>query len=105
MFTSMTVFAKARRTTLALPEGEGFIRETTVKSSRMARLIALVLLLAPSLFGQAAAGNEKYEQNQYAEAANAYERIPAAQRNPVIYNRLGISYHLSNQLRAAETAY
>src|SRR5215472_2451013 len=71
----------------------------------MMRVIAAVLLLAGSAFGQAAAGNEKYDQKQYAEAANAYQNIPAGERDARIYNRLGISYHLSNQLRAAETAY
>jgi len=62
----------------------------------------LVLFL---LLGQASAGNERFDQKQYAEAANAYERIPAAQRDAGIYNRLGISYHLINQFRAAENAY
>src|SRR5688572_32972905 len=75
----------------------------------MWRVIVTVLLFAGSLFGQAAAGpaagNEKFDQKQYAEAANAYERIPASQRDASIYNRLGISYHMSNQLRAAENAY
>ena len=68
-------------------------------------VVLLVLLSGSSLFGQAAAGNERYDQKQYADAANAYERIPAAQRDAGIYNRLGISYHLTNQLRAAENAY
>ena len=57
------------------------------------------------LSAQASAGNEKFNQKQYAEAANAYEQIPAAQRDAGIYNRIGVSYHLSNQLRAAENAY
>jgi tetratricopeptide (TPR) repeat protein len=69
------------------------------------RFIAVLLLLAGSAFGQATEGNEKYDQKQYADAANAYEKIPPNQRDVQIYNRLGISYHLSNQLRAAETAY
>ena len=71
----------------------------------MTRLIAAVLLLAGTAFGQAVSGNEKYDQNQYADAANAYEKIPAAQRNAETYDRLGVSYHLSHQFRAAETAY
>jgi tetratricopeptide (TPR) repeat protein len=71
----------------------------------MGRILALLLFVSAHAFGQAAAGNEKYEQKQYADAANAYEKVPAAQRDATIYNRLGISYHLSNQLRAAETAY
>src|SRR5215469_5560027 len=71
----------------------------------MTRFIAVLLLLAGNAFGQATEGNEKYDQQQYADAANAYEKIPANQRDARTYNRLGISYHLSNQLRAAETAY
>ena len=71
----------------------------------MGRVVVLVFLVAANAFGQAAAGNEKFDQKQYADAANAYERIPAAQRDVAIYNRLGISYHLTNQLKAAENAY
>jgi Flp pilus assembly protein TadD len=71
----------------------------------MARTFVCLLLFSANLFGQAAAGNEKFDQKQYADAANAYERIPAAQRDAGIYNRLGISYHLTNQLKAAENAY
>src|SRR5262245_46193657 len=69
------------------------------------RTIVFVFLFAANVFGQAATGNEKYDQKQYADAANAYEKIPALQRDAGINNRLGISYHLSNQLKAAETAY
>src|SRR5262245_13752841 len=68
-------------------------------------LLVLLSLFTTNLFGQAAAGNEKFDQKQYADAANAYEKIPAAQRDGGIYNRLGISYHLTNQLKAAENAY
>jgi tetratricopeptide (TPR) repeat protein len=71
----------------------------------MGRILALLFFVSANAFGQVAAGNEKYDQKQYADAANAYEKVPAAQRDATIYNRLGISYHLSNQLRAAETAY
>jgi tetratricopeptide (TPR) repeat protein len=71
----------------------------------MWRLLFPLLLFTASAFGQAAAGNEKFDQKQYADAANAYEKIPTAQRDAGIYNRLGISYHLSNQLKAAENAY
>ena len=71
----------------------------------MGRILVFLLLFSANLFGQAAAGNEKYDQKQYADAANAYEKIPSAQRDAGIYNRLGISYHLTNQLRAAENAY
>src|SRR5438046_4119959 len=71
----------------------------------MSRILALLLFFNANVFGQIAAGNEKYDQKQYADAANAYEKVPPAQRNATTYNRLGVSYHLSNQFRAAETAY
>src|SRR5262245_33253690 len=67
--------------------------------------LCALLTLSANLFGQVPVGNEKFDQKQYADAANAYERIPAAQRDAGTYNRLGISYHLTNQLRAAENAY
>src|SRR5262245_50263615 len=70
----------------------------------MSRVLVL-LLFAVNAFGQAPQGNEKFDQKQYVEAANAYERIPAAQRDAGIYNRLGISQHFNNQLKAAENAY
>ena len=71
----------------------------------MGRVLALILFISANCFGQVATGNDKYEQKQYADAANAYEKVPPNQRSVEIYNRIGISYHLSNQLRAAETAY
>src|SRR5262245_51845520 len=70
----------------------------------MSRVLVL-LLFAVNAFGQAPQGNEKFDQKQYAEAANAYEKVPAAQRDAATYNRLGISYHFTNQLKAAENAY
>jgi tetratricopeptide (TPR) repeat protein len=71
----------------------------------MWRITIVFLLFTGKLLGQAAAGNERFDQQQYADAANAYERIPTAQRDAGIYNRLGMSYHLTNQLKAAENAY
>src|SRR6185436_19558924 len=71
----------------------------------MWRILGSLLLFTANLFGQASVGNEKFDQKQYVDAANAYERIPAAQRDAGIYKRLGISYQLSNQLKAAENAY
>jgi tetratricopeptide (TPR) repeat protein len=71
----------------------------------MGRIIAVILLFSASLFGQAAAGNEKFDQKQYADAVNAYEKIPAAERDGAILNRLCISYHLLKQFKAAENAY
>jgi Flp pilus assembly protein TadD len=67
--------------------------------------VACLFVPLATALAQAPAGNEKFDQKQYAEAANAYERIPAAQRDAGIYNRLGVSYHMTNQLRAAENAY
>jgi tetratricopeptide (TPR) repeat protein len=71
----------------------------------MGRVLVFLLLLRGNLFGQVAAGHEKFDQKQYVDAANAYEKIPVPQRDAGIYNRLGVSYHLINQLKAAETAY
>jgi tetratricopeptide (TPR) repeat protein len=71
----------------------------------MARLLAVLLIFAPNLFGQAAAGNEWFEQKDYKAAVDAYEKIPSAMRDATILNRLGISYHLLNRLRPAENAY
>ena len=71
----------------------------------MGRTLISLLLFSANLWAQAAAGNEKFDQKQYADAVNAYEKIPVAQRDAGILNRLGISYHLLNQLKAAETAY
>jgi tetratricopeptide (TPR) repeat protein len=75
----------------------------------MARTVALLLLFkflfSAPVFGQAAMGNEKFDQKQYADAVNAYEKIPSAERDAGILNRLGMSYHLLKQFRAAENAY
>jgi len=71
----------------------------------MARILALLLFVNANVFGQAAAGNEKFDQKQYAEAVNAYEKIPAPERDAGILNRLGISYHFLKQFRAGENAY
>jgi tetratricopeptide (TPR) repeat protein len=68
-------------------------------------IVAFLFLFAASLSAQAVSGNEKFDQKQYVEAAKAYEAIPIDQRDAGLYNRLGISYHLSNQLKGAETAY
>src|SRR5262249_54839151 len=74
-------------------------------SKSLMGIVAFLLFFAANAFSQVAAGNEKFDQKQYADAANAYERIPTGQRDAGVYNRLGISYHLTNQLRAAENAY
>jgi protein O-GlcNAc transferase len=75
----------------------------------MHRIFLAVFLSVVPAFGQAQdaaeEANARFGENQFAEAAVLYEKIPPAQRDAVTYNRLGISYHLSNQLRAAENAY
>src|SRR5437773_3571482 len=71
----------------------------------MSRILALLLFVNANVFGQAAAGNEKYDQKQYADAVNAFEKVPPAERDAGILNRLGISYHLLKQFKAAENAY
>src|SRR3989442_11203874 len=71
----------------------------------MPRILALLLFFNAPVFGQAAAGNANFDRKQYADAVNAYEKIPAAERDAGILNRLGISYHMLKQFRAAENAY
>ena len=71
----------------------------------MWRILVVIGLFSANLLGQAAAGNEKFEQKQYAEAAAAYEKVPAAERNAGLMNRLGISYHLLNRFKEAEVEY
>ena len=75
------------------------------QARQRAALIIALLLLAPSLFGQAAVGNEKFDQKEYQAAIDAYEKVPQAMREATTLNRLGISYHLLNRLRPAENAY
>src|ERR1051326_4693981 len=89
------------------------IRAVIVRGCALPRLrfadraysVAVALLFASNLFGQAAVGNEKFDQKEYQAAVNAYEKIPQAMRDATILNRLGISYHLLNKLRPAENAY
>src|SRR5467141_1888746 len=71
----------------------------------MPRILALLLFFNAPVFGQAAAGNANFDRKQYADAVNAYEKIPAPKRDAGILNRLGISYHMLKQFRAAENAY
>ena len=71
----------------------------------MGRVLAIFLVFSADLFAQAAAGNEKLDQKQYAAAVEAYEKIPTAERDAVTLNRLGISYHFLKQFRSAENAY
>src|SRR5215510_8369292 len=71
----------------------------------MGRVLISLLFFTANVFGQAAAGNEKFDQKQYADAANAYEKVPAAQRDAGFYNRLGISYHLTKQQKGKKNVY
>src|ERR1051326_5255363 len=57
------------------------------------------------LFVQLPSANEFFEKSDYANAAAAFEKIPPAERTAPVSNRLGISYHLLNKLKEAETAY
>src|SRR2546428_13530881 len=70
----------------------------------MVRILIGFTLLSTHVFGQAAIGNEKFDQKQYADAAAAYQNIPPEQGDAGIRNRLGLSYHILNRLRDAENA-
>jgi tetratricopeptide (TPR) repeat protein len=80
-------------------------REAPARKCAALNIAAFLLLFSVHIFGQAAAGNEKFEQKEYEQAAGAYEKIPAGLRDATILNRLGIAYHLVNKLRPAENAY
>jgi tetratricopeptide (TPR) repeat protein len=71
----------------------------------MMRTLIVLLLFGVNAFGQAVAGNEKFDQKQYADAVAAYEKVLPAERDAALLNRLGISYHFLNQQKAAENAY
>ena len=66
----------------------------------MGRILAILIF-----FGQLQNGTEYFDKGQYADAAAAFEKIPAAERTAGISNRLGVSYHLGNKLKEAESAY
>jgi tetratricopeptide (TPR) repeat protein len=80
-------------------------REAQARKRAASNIVAVLLLFASNLFGQAAVGNERFEQKDYKAAVDAYEKIPQAMRDATILNRLGMSYHLLNRLRPAENAY
>ena len=71
----------------------------------MRNLFLVFLLLGGNSFGQATTGTERFESKQYAEAVAAFESVPQAERNPGLLNRLGLSYHMLNRLKEAESAY
>jgi tetratricopeptide (TPR) repeat protein len=66
----------------------------------MGRTLAILIF-----FGQLQNGTEYFDKAQYADAAAAFEKIPAAERTAAISNKLGMAYHLTNKLREAELAY
>ena len=68
-------------------------------------ILGVFLFFNGNSFGQAQAGNEKFQAKQYAEAVTAYEGVPQAERNAGLLNRLGLSYHMLNRLKEAENAY
>jgi tetratricopeptide (TPR) repeat protein len=68
-------------------------------------LVVLLLLFSPSAYAQVDVGNEKFQAKEYTQAITAYEAVPQAQRNAGLLNRLGMSYHMTNRLKEAETAY
>jgi tetratricopeptide (TPR) repeat protein len=71
----------------------------------MARIAAFLLFFTPNLLAQAAVANETFDQNKYEDAVAAYEKIPAAERDSAILNRLGMSYHLLSRFKPAEDTY
>ena len=68
-------------------------------------VVGICLFLNGKAHGQAQTGNEKFQARQYAEAVTAYESVPQAERNAGLLNRLALSYHMTNRLKEAETAY
>jgi Flp pilus assembly protein TadD len=81
------------------------MRNFGIRISDIGFAVLGIFLLNGISFGQADTGNEKFQAKQYAEAVTAYEAVPQAQRNPGLLNRLGLSYHMMNRLKEAESAY
>ncbi len=75
----------------------------------MVRVILMVLLLGLTSYAQttdqASNGNQLFAEGKYKDAAAAYEQTTAVQRTAEILNRLGVSYHMLNRLKDAETTY
>ena len=81
------------------------MRNFGIRISDIGFAVLGIFLLNGISFGQADTGNEKFQAKQYAEAVTAYEAVPQAQRNPGLLNRLGLSYHMMNRLKEAESVY
>jgi len=71
----------------------------------MVPITVLLLVVNSIAFGQAPLGNESFELKQYQDAVSAYEKIPPAERDTGILNRLGVSYHLLSRFKQAEDTY
>jgi tetratricopeptide (TPR) repeat protein len=66
----------------------------------MSNILAILMFL-----GQLPGGDAFFEKSDYANAAAAYENVPALERTAPLINRLAISYHFLNRLKEAEAAY
>ena len=75
----------------------------------MVRILLAVLSFSlgasPQTANPVTPGDQFFEKSQYAQAASAFEQLPETQKNVVVLNRLGISYHRLNRSRDAENAY
>src|SRR5438034_842074 len=75
----------------------------------MARILVVFLALSLSSFAQTtnplAAADQLFERAQYAQAAAAFERLPETNKSVSVWNRLGISYHMTDRMKEAEAAY
>jgi len=49
--------------------------------------------------------NELFDKAAYAEAIAAYEKAPNIEKGAFVLNRLGLSYHMLERFREAESAY
>ena len=75
----------------------------------MAKVLLVMLVFSLGVNAQTVTpvgvADDLFEKAQYAEAAAAFAAIPDLEKSAHVWNRLGMSYHLSNQPREAEAAY
>ena len=72
----------------------------------MGRTLVFLLFFGANLFGQAAAGNEKFDQKQYADAVNAYRAAILLRPNFAQARlNLGLTYAAAGNRRAAMEEY
>ena len=75
----------------------------------MVRILLGILALSLSGSAQTAGplteADQFFEKEQYAPAAAAFEKLPEIAKSAAVLNRLGISYHMLNRVRDAESAY